>query len=629
VSTEMLINILVISAIAFLALAFILFRAKKPALNETSVRKTLSDAEKYNIEAIHNFVKTEFNSMTNSNLHDMGLDEEDFDRRKNKRDALRKALKACNSGSITDKNYVKELMFDIIQEKYGLDETNIEYVIPFNGTRTLTTQDKWDILIHVFKKKHGYDALTELITKYEMDKLKKSGPNEEESYVVTALDVEKAYMREEISLAFEDKLSVVIQRVYQRYKGFGIVDEIRDMNIDGVSGGVSGLPLEYDLVEASTGMFGDVDYAKDTWNSAWIFFKGKTMHLPFLTFEKEAELKRICQNIYRYNNPGQLSESSGYIVNEMKDGSRVVVVRPGFAESWAFFVRRFTIANMSPETLIQGGNSDFAVKTLNFLVKGQRIMSLSGEPGSGKTSLLMALVKFIDPTFNIRVQEMAFELNLRKIYPKRNILSFRETDKISGQAGLDLHKKTDMAVNLVGEVATDPVGAWVIQAGQVASLFTLFTHHAKTFDDLITSLRNSLLKTKIFRDERIAEQQVVSVINFDIHLIKKRSGERYIERITECVPVKDTDAYPTPWMNMKSDDPNIYAAMMETMTEFMKRQTDRKVYVSRDIVVYKDGKYVPGEGMTQRTLEDMKKHMTSLEIEEFDDFVQTHWGNAN
>ena len=47
----------------------------------------------------------------------------------------------------------------------------------------------------------------------------------------------------------------------------------------------------------------------------------------------------------------------------------------------------------------------------------------------------------------------------------------------------------------------------MIQMSQVASLFTVFTHHAKTFKDLVQSLRNSLLKSGVFRQEHIAEQR--------------------------------------------------------------------------------------------------------------------------
>lgn len=83
----------------------------------------------------------------------------------------------------------------------------------------------------------------------------------------------------------------------------------------------------------------------------------------------------------------------------------------------------------------------------------------------------------------------------------------------------------------------------MIQAAQVASKFTLFTHHAKTFPLLVQALRNSLLKLGMFNDEKIAEEQVIGVLNFDIHLVKDFRGRRYIERVTECIPIEDKNEY--------------------------------------------------------------------------------------
>ena len=155
----------------------------------------------------------------------------------------------------------------------------------------------------------------------------------------------------------------------------------------------------------------------------------------------------------------------------------------------------------------------------------------------------MAMIENIYETMNLRITETAFELHLRKIYPTRNILSMRETETISGQECLDVQKKTDGSVNIIGEVATDPVASWMIQSAQVASKFTLFTHHAKTFPDLVTALRNSMLRAGVFKNEKTAEEQVVQVLNFDIHLQKDFRGRRYIERVTECIPVKDSKTY--------------------------------------------------------------------------------------
>ena len=144
----------------------------------------------------------------------------------------------------------------------------------------------------------------------------------------------------------------------------------------------------------------------------------------------------------------------------MKDGSRVVVVRPSFSETWAFFVRKFDVKRSTLEQWFKGEEGSIeTIELLKYLVKGARIISITGEQGCGKTTMLMGMIENIYETMNIRVQETAFELHLRKIYPTRNILTFRETDTISGQEGLDVQKKTDGSVNIIGEVATDPVAS--------------------------------------------------------------------------------------------------------------------------------------------------------------------------
>ena len=44
-----------------------------------------------------------------------------------------------------------------------------------------------------------------------------------------------------------------------------------------------------------------------------------------------------------------------------------------------------------------------------------------------------------------------------------------------------------------------------------------------------------MLRTGVFKNEKTAEEQVVQVLNFDIHLKKDFKGKRYVERITECI----------------------------------------------------------------------------------------------
>ena len=616
---------LVVIILAGGGIAYFVKRNKNAEVEE-EVQK---DEKTYTLDEMRDYIKKRLDEITKVNLYDIGLSEEELKRRKNKKYALKKALKGCTYGDVNDKRYVKELIFDLLSKEYGVNEANISSAIPFDMPSLLTPQDKFDILIYVYKKEFGYEALTQLIKRYNLATLKYLQGETKPCYVITDDEISEIFEKENITLSFYDKLEIVVQRIYQHYKGYSSIDEIRDMNIDGVSGGVSGLPESFLSQVAQT----DGDYLDQVaehkvpraCDSIWIFFQGKSIRLAFLSFGTESELKRVCQNIYKYNNPGQLSDTNGYKINEMKDGSRVVVVRPSMSETWAFFVRKFDVKRATVEQWTgEMPGSDKVIDLLKFLVKGARITSITGEQGCGKTTLLMGMIENIYETMNLRITETAFELHLRKVYPTRNILSMRETDTISGQECLDVQKKTDGSVNIIGEVATDPVASWMIQAAQVASKFTLFTHHAKTFPNLVTALRNSMLRTGVFKDEKTAEEQVVQVLNFDVHQVKDFRGKRYIERITECIPLENKNEYTFDHRNEKTLEGK-FDKFFDNATHYFAKVTDKQLYTYRNIVEFVDGEYVITNPITDENLRGMRDNMDETDAEEFDRFIERHW----
>ncbi len=628
-SVAFVFNILLIILLVVFVVGFFWYKVKNSGQDEKKDELT-REREKYSIERMKEYIKKEFDEITRMNLYDLALSEEEYERRKNVKYDLKKALKGAGYADSSDKKYVKTLMFDLLRNNYKVNEFNINNAIPFNNFEELTPQDRFEILLHVYKQKYKAEALTELITKYNLDFPKYEFDPEVPSYVITAKEIEDIFAREitEDTLSFDDKLEIVVQRIYQGYKGYSVVDDIRDMNIDGVSGGVSGIPPSFlDQISGMEEYFEQMGSRKIpmSYDSVWIFYKGKATYLSFLSFGSEAELKRVCQNIYKFNNPGQLSESVGFKINEMKDGSRVVVLRPNFSESWAFFVRKFAPPTLiSAEQLLIHDNKENVIELLKYLIRGARVTAITGEQGCGKTTLLMAIMKYLYPTITIRVQETAFELHLRKIYPYHNILSLRETDTITGQMGLDVQKKTDGGVNILGEVATDPVAAWMIQMAQVASKFTLFTHHAKTFPNLITALRNSLLKIGMFTDENVAEVQVVQVINFDIHLKRGTDGTRYIERITECIPLDPEFNYNRDY-SKETTLAGKLDRFFDNTVEYFEHKTQNSNYTYKNIIEWRDGKYVFTNPISEENIKSMRDNMSPEDVKAFDDFLDVAW----
>ena len=201
----------------------------------------------------------------------------------------------------------------------------------------------------------------------------------------------------------------------------------------------------------------------------------------------------------------------------------------------------------------------------------------------------------------------------------------RETETVSGQECLDVQKKTDGSVNIIGEVATDPVASWMIQSAQVASKFTLFTHHAKTFPDLVTALRNSMLRAGVFKNEKTAEEQVVQVLNFDIHLVKDFRGRRYIERVTECIPVEEKNEYTYDHRKEKTLEGKL-EKFMDNSTIFYSKTTNRELYKYRNIMEYHDGKYVLTNPISDKNIREMRINMDDSDVVDFDKFLERNCG---
>lgn len=525
-------------------------------------------------EYLSNAVDEEIKGILRNNLYESALKKSDAKILLERKRLLRKNLRLCGTGCQEAKRYVKLVIQDILLERFHINRDMMEQIIPFHRQERLNTMDQFYLMLMMYQKKYENKAFEVLAQKW-------GWAAEDTAFQIKGEDIQKSFQKEKIQLSFLEQIAYLTQKIYELTYGLGVVDELCFQKIDGISGGTS------------SGKYRE--------NSVWIQWRGRNIHLEFLEFGEQDELMRVCRRIYRFGEAGQLSASRGYIVNQLADQSRVVVTRPPFSESWSFFVRRFdTVENKALSFLIQDENAALPIEFLSWIVKACTTMGITGAQGSGKTTLLLALVEYICPSYTLRVQEMNYELHLRERYPERNIVSFQETDSISAQEGLNLQKKTDGMVNILGEVADQESGSYLIQMGMVASLFTMFTHHAVTAEALVMALRNNLLAVGQFQKERTAEEQVVYVLRFDVHMNKNQTGHRYIERITEIIPEKRPA-----------------------------EEIQEKSFYCQDIIRFENGKYVFRNKLSERQLKHMKEKLKKRDWEEWNEWYQTAAGTVS
>lgn len=543
-----------------------------------------------------------------------GLTDEEFEELYKRKARIQDAMRNCVYGIDSAKFVVQDLIKKILIEKLP-DEESVCHVLDFHS-QFIEPRIKFEIILYFYKKKYGKAALGRMIEDYGLDRERyliegKKRP----SYAITIEDIDMIYKEQDYTIDYTVMIDMLAILVYQKYKGFGILDTIREMDINGFNCGTSGSILS--ALRANK-------KAMEAPRSIWLYYKGIYIHMRFLTFHTEAELRRIVQLICRYNNPGPLTEKKGYLVNTMFDKSRVLAMRPPVAEYWAVFVRKFTLNDASLSSLIDKDyvtNAEIVIRLIEYLMMGQVTTGVTGRQGSGKTTLMTAMIEAIDPRYTIRVLEMAPEMYLRELYPERNILSAQETEFVSAARIQDAFKKSDGAVSIVGEVATDDVAARMIQMGQIASLFTIFSHHANRTVDLVRGIRNSLVNAGGFTSMVTAEQQVIDVIKVDVHLDYTATGKRYIERVTEIIPLDEGIPYP------EYDPAEHDASMAALQKEYYTRRTDRQTFTTRDILKYdlENDSYETVEWFTPVLTQHILNCLPESKRAEFVSYVEKYW----
>ncbi len=653
---------MVLNTILILAIiAAVVFAARKYIKHIDDTDDTLQEQIEADIDLKYLITETKhfFSNLQKQNFEDANLTRDEL-ARKNKRKAdLSKALHRSKYGDKDAKRLVKGYIKDLVlREKYDIF-TNMNAIINFNSLENAPGNDLFEIILYLYERDFDEAALDRFFKDFEIALHTETDSNglqiyrlsteklrviwktftgevsDEEITEILKMDPTKPIdvSISSIELDNNDKLEILAQRIFERYLGLSVVDKLFEQQIDEIDCGVSGIPAG-SFIKKVANQDESVNYSYD---SIWVLYHGVNIRLSCLGFGSQNELIRVCNNIYKYDAPYVMSKNESRVLATMIDGSRILVVRPPMSSSYAFFLRKFdTASGTTLDALItKDENKWLPITLVKWFVTGQQNLAVTGQQGTGKTTSLAAIIRYIDPLFNIRIQEMQHELNMRYTYPERNAVELQETEVISAQEILNLTKKMNGAVTIIGEVASAIQASHIIQTAMVGSLFTLFTHHAKTTNDWVNAIADNLLQIGLYKDKKDAVRATAGVLRIDVHMAMVK-GNRHIERITEVIPVEDVP-YPSAYQlenvqkkyieehtHVQSKFDGTMEKVLIDTPEFYKRMTDPELFTTRQLMhwVSDDEDGITGHFEfdnlpSDNLIKEMLSKMTRLESENF------------
>ncbi len=245
-------------------------------------------------------------------------------------------------------------------------------------------------------------------------------------------------------------------------------------------------------------------------------------------------IDRIVSNIGR-----RIDDSSPIVDARLPDGSRICAVIPPISLIGPVMsVRRFgkklmTIDDLTRlETFTPG-----MIKYLEGVCKARLNVVISGGSGSGKTTALNTLSRFIPEAERVVTIEDVAELQLSQEHVVR--LETRPTN-IEGAGAVT---QRDLVINalrmrpdriIIGE-CRGPEAMDMMQAMNTGHDGSMTTTHANTGRDAFTRLETMVMMASQNIPDKVIRQMLASAVNIVIHCSRMSDGTRKIVSISEVL----------------------------------------------------------------------------------------------
>ena len=252
---------------------------------------------------------------------------------------------------------------------------------------------------------------------------------------------------------------------------------------------------------------------------------------PFTNERLQAAIERVARIL------GQDLSSQNPILNtRLPDGSRVAVVgAPSSINGPTLTIRKFNRWYTSDELIASGSLPSHVRNEVVSLMNAKKNGIISGGTGSGKTTLMKALLDHVPEHERLVVIEQPAELKVS--HP--NAVRWEAVEAIPGQVAITSSQLLAAALRhrpdriIMGEIR-DECGYDLLQAMNTGHGGTLSTIHAKSAWDALNRLSDLALSARVNLNHAFVRSETAEAIDFVLYCERDHTGRR---RVRELVKV--------------------------------------------------------------------------------------------
>ncbi|HLH17028.1 MAG TPA: CpaF family protein [Bryobacteraceae bacterium] len=295
-------------------------------------------------------------------------------------------------------------------------------------------------------------------------------------------------------------------------------------------------PLETLLKEPSIS-----DILVNRYNKVFIERNGKLSETT-VRFKDDAHLLHIIEKIVSQVGR-RIDEAQPIVDARLQDGSRVNAIIPPLAlDGPCLSIRRFGRHVITQEEMLQLRTlTPGMLRFLAAAVAAKCTILISGGTGSGKTTMLNALSRFIPEEERIITIEDTAELQLQQ----RHVVKFEtRPPNLNKEGGINQRQLLRTALRMrpdriiVGE-CRGAEALDMLQAMNTGVEGSMSTVHANTPRDAFSRLETMVMMADLEIPTRVILQQLASAIRLVVQVSRLQDGTRKILSISEVLGVRE------------------------------------------------------------------------------------------
>ncbi|MCD5410711.1 MAG: CpaF/VirB11 family protein [Clostridiales bacterium] len=272
----------------------------------------------------------------------------------------------------------------------------------------------------------------------------------------------------------------------------------------------------------------------------YIIYKGLKIHLEFLRFKNKEIVVNIQKKITA-NSKIQFDEQNPTMTASKINSNRITTA--GFSatatdEDLIINERIFTIKKITLEEMKDRystiDNLIYELLLINQEGRGSHLVSGS-DMGVGKSTFLLAMLEKVPDYWGIGILDTQDELQARKKYPRKNIITLIENPKRTIAEQFQIMLKMSRDVLYIGEITKPDEITELINSCLRLNAGVGATIHLISPFEAVTNCRNLMMRTAMYVDSDKAEEDIARGLDLVVHLKKLKCGRIILDSIVEIV----------------------------------------------------------------------------------------------